>query len=141
MNTRIIRRLSALACGMLLSWMTSVATADDTEIFFNNIANGGNANIMMIFDTSGSMNDVVTTQQPYDSTQTYTADKCVQGNFNLSYMYFGTGGKVPACGSTSYVTVANFDCVDAGPALNTGPGTASPGFYSGSPLIQWAPVT
>src|SRR3974390_1130108 len=119
MNTRIIRRLSALACGMLLSWMTSVATADDTEIFFNNLANGGNANIMMIFDTSGSMNDVVTTQLAYDSTQTYSADKCAAGNFNASYVYFGTGGKVPVCGSAAYVTVANFDCVDAGNALAT----------------------
>src|SRR5579862_8697807 len=138
MNTRIIRRLGALTCGLLL---TCMAVADDTEIFFNNITSGGNANIMMVFDTSGSMNDVVTTQLPYDSAQTYTADKCAAGSFDTSYVYFGTGGKVPACGSTAQVAVSSFKCVDAGPALVTGPGTSSTGFYSGSPLIQWAPVT
>jgi hypothetical protein len=108
MNTTIIRRLSALLCGLLLTGMTSVAVADDTEIFFNNTGTGGNANIMMIFDTSGSMDDVVTTQQPYDSTQTYTADKCAAGNFDMSAVYFGTGGTVPACGSNKHIALSNF---------------------------------
>ena len=140
MDTRIIRQLGALACGMLLTCMASVAVADDTEIFFNNIGAGGNANIMLIFDTSGSMNDVVTTQLAYDSTQTYSADKC-GSPFSSSFVYFGVGGKVPACGSTAQIAVSDFKCVDAATALGTGPGTSAPGFYSGSPLIQWAPVT
>ena len=140
MNTRITRRLGALACGLMLSLFTTVAVGDDTEIFFNNIGGGGNANVMLIFDTSGSMNDVVTTQSPYDSTQTYTADKCA-GNFDTSYVYYGTGGTVPACGSTAQVAVTNFKCVDAAAALATGPGTAASGFYSGSSLIRWGPIT
>jgi type IV pilus assembly protein PilY1 len=141
MSKLMKRRLASFGGGALLALASAVAVADDTEIFFNNIGSGGNANVMLILDTSGSMNDVVTSQVPYDSTVSYTANKCAGGNFDASKVYFGSGGTVPACGSANQIAAANFKCVDAAPALVTGPGTASPGYYSGSPMIQWGPFT
>jgi len=140
MNTRMNRPLATTFGGLLLTLFASVAAADDTEIFFNSANGGGNANIMFIFDTSGSMNDVVTTQRPYDSTRTYAANTCA-GNFIASNVYYGSGSTVPACGSTQSIPMANFKCLDAAAALAAGPGTTSAGYYSGSNLIQWGQYT
>jgi type IV pilus assembly protein PilY1 len=139
MHTQTFHR-SAIHLGAVLATLfCSLALADDTEIFFNNLNNGANANIMFILDSSGSMTDVVTTQLPYDSTVTYAANTCA-ANFSSSNVYYGTGGTVPACGSTKSIPLSNFKCVDAAKALATGAGTAAPGFYSGN-MIQWGPFT
>jgi hypothetical protein len=105
--------MASFSSGLLLALATAVAVADDTEIFFNNIGNGGNANVMLILDTSGSMNDVVTSQQPYDSTQTYVADQCGGSSFSASNDYFGKGGMVLDPGLPSSITGATFKRVDA----------------------------
>jgi hypothetical protein len=76
MKSSIGKSLAA-ACGALLAFgAISVAQADDTEIFFNQ--NNGNvpANIMFILDTSGSMNDLVTTQEDFDPAKAYSPDGC-----------------------------------------------------------------
>jgi len=139
MHTQTFHR-SAIHLGAVLATLfCSLALADDTEIFFNNLNNGANANIMFILDSSGSMTDVVTTQHPYHSTNTYSQNTCGTG-FSSSNVYYGTGGKVPACGTTNSIPLSNFKCVDAAKALATGAGTATPGFYSGN-LIQWGPFT
>jgi len=139
MHTQTFHR-SAIRLGALLATLfCSLAQADDTEIFFNNLNNGANANIMFILDSSGSMTDVVTTQLPYDSTVTYAANTCAS-NFSSSKVYYGTGGSVPACGSSQNITLTNFKCVDATNALATGAGTTSPGFYTGN-MIQWGQFT
>jgi|GEM_PF-220047 len=139
MNTRTMRQLAVICSGLLLACCATIAAADDTEIFFNGANGGGDANVMLILDTSGSMNDVVTSQVPYDSTQTYAADKCAS-SFSTANVYYGTGGTVPACGSTASIPLTSFKCVDAKAALATGAGTAAPGFYSGT-LIQWGQIT
>ena len=139
MQYPLIRRMAVLIAACLYALGAATATADDTEIFFST-GNGGNANVMFILDTSGSMNDVVTSQSPYDSTISYTADKC-STQFDGNYVYYGSGGTVPACGSTATIPVARFKCVDAAAALAAGPGTTSAGYYSASPLIQWGPIT
>jgi len=140
MHTQTFHR-SAIHLGAVSATLfCSLALADDTEIFFNNLNNGANANIMFVLDSSGSMTDIVTTQLPYDSTVTYAADTC-GASFSSSNVYYGTGGTVPACGSTKSIPVSYFKCVDAAKALATGGGTAAPGFYSGSNLIQWGPLT
>jgi type IV pilus assembly protein PilY1 len=142
MHTQTFHR-SAIRLGALLATLfCSLALADDTEIFFNNLNNGANANIMFILDSSGSMTDVVTTQLPYDSTVTYAATACggSSSNFSSTKVYYGTGGNVPGCGSSQSITLTNFKCVDATNALATGAGTASPGFYNGN-MIQWGSFT
>jgi type IV pilus assembly protein PilY1 len=124
---------------MVMALCVAVASADDTEIFFGG-NNGGNANVLFILDTSGSMNDVVTSAQPYDSTNTnYAANTC-SANFSSAYVYYGKGGKIPACASTATIPVASFKCVDAKTALATGAGTAASGYYAGSTIIQWGPL-
>src|SRR5580765_8541600 len=102
-------RIFAVISGLLLSVAAATAAyADDTEIFFNQ--NGGDipANVMFILDTSGSMNDLVTTQQPYDSSVTYKPDKCATAFDGNSY-YFSNKG-IPACGSTQMLPKTQFKC-------------------------------
>jgi type IV pilus assembly protein PilY1 len=137
MHTQTFHRSVIHLGAVLATLFCSLALADDTEIFFNNLNNGANANIMFILDSSGSMTDVVTTQKPYHSAFTYTKSTC---NFSSSNVYYGTGGKVPACGSTQSIPLSNFKCVAAATALATGAGTASPGFYTGN-MIQWGQFT
>jgi type IV pilus assembly protein PilY1 len=140
MNIHAFGKLRSLCTGLLLTLAAGAALADDTEIFFNTNVNGANANVMFILDTSGSMNDVVTSQVAYDSTQTYTADRCA-GNFATDRVYYGTGGTLPSCGSTNYILNTSFKCVDASAVLASGAGTATAGYYAGSALIQWGPIT
>jgi type IV pilus assembly protein PilY1 len=106
----------------------AAAFADDTEIFFNQ--NNGNipANIMFILDTSGSMNDLVTTQLAYDPAQSYTADKCGSA-FDPNYYYYSSKG-LPACGSTAKIARALFKCANMLTPL------ASTGFATDA-FTQW----
>ena len=100
------RGLIATAGGAWLSVLAGApAFADDTEIFFSQTNAGAAANILMVLDTSGSMNDLVTSTEPYDPTQTYTANKCTT-QFDTGSFYFGT--KVPACGSTNAISTKQF---------------------------------
>jgi type IV pilus assembly protein PilY1 len=104
------------------------AHADDTEIFFNQ--NNGNvpANVLFILDTSGSMNDLVTSQVDYDSSQSYKADKCA-GNFDTNYFYYSTKG-VPACASTAAIKKKLFTCAAMLPAIKaTG--------FANDAFVQW----
>ncbi len=102
-------RLFAVVSGALLALgAASAALADDTEIFFNQ--NNGNipANILFILDTSGSMNDLVTTQLDYDPSLTYSADQCGSA-FDSNYYYFSSKG-IPKCGSGSKLAKTQFKC-------------------------------
>lgn len=71
---RLMHRALNIATGMLLVIASgSPARADDTEIFFTTTKSGGDANLMLVLDTSGSMGDVASTATaPYDSTLTYS---------------------------------------------------------------------
>ncbi len=55
-------RIFAVVSGALLAVAAAAAAfADDTEIFFNQNAADIPANVLFIMDTSGSMNELVTT--------------------------------------------------------------------------------
>ena len=73
MERRFLRKALNVAVGALLVVASSLpARADDTEIFFTTTQSGGDANLMLVLDTSGSMGASVTTAtKPYDSTLTY----------------------------------------------------------------------
>ena len=60
MKTLIL--LSCLGSLLLLTLLPSGARADDTEIFFNQTNANVGANVMLILDTSGSMDDEVTSR-------------------------------------------------------------------------------
>src|SRR5260370_37838197 len=100
MHTQTFHR-SAIHLGAVSATLfCSLALADDTEIFFNNLNNGSNANIMFILDSSGSMTDLLTTQHPYHSPNTYSQNTCGT-SFSRANVYYGTGRPGPAGGSTN----------------------------------------
>lgn len=103
-------RVFAVVSGLLLSVAAvTAAYADDTEIFFNQNGADIPANVMFVLDTSGSMNDLVTTQKPYDSSQSYKADGCSGAQFDPSYYYISAKG-IPACNSTQRLLKSQFKC-------------------------------
>lgn len=95
--------------------------ADDTEIYIG--ANAGASvvkpNVLFIVDTSGSMNDNVTTTIPYDPATTY-AGSCVSGQI------YWTSKKAPTCSSSQYFATSSNNCNDSLTALSTS------GFYTGT---------
>jgi type IV pilus assembly protein PilY1 len=122
-------RFLAVTTGALLAMAAgSAALADDTEIFFNQ--NNGNipANIMFVLDTSGSMNSLVATQQPYEPSVSYTADQCGSA-FDTNAYYYSTSG-IPGCGSTAKIAKTLFKC-NAMLAPLTSAGFATDAF------VQW----
>jgi len=137
MRIRQSRILAALAGLLLALGAGGSAVADDTEIFFNQSNNNASANVMLILDTSGSMDDNVTSVIDYDPTRTtYTADQC-GSNFSSSNVYYGTGGTVPSCGSTNSIPVTQFTCNDANASLASGAGASGNGYYSGL-FVRWS---
>jgi type IV pilus assembly protein PilY1 len=125
--------LATITSTLLIVLAGAPAFADDTEIFFNQKSSGAAANILMILDTSGSMNDLVTSTEPYDPTKTYSANKCTGGSFDTKYYYFGT--TVPTCGSTKNISTAQFKCAAMGDL------TASTSGYYTSSWVQWGSST
>jgi type IV pilus assembly protein PilY1 len=122
-------RVFAVVSGLLLSVAAATAAyADDTEIFFNQNGSDIPANVMFILDTSGSMNDLVTTQKPYDPSMSYTADKCGSG-FDSNYYYFSSNG-IPACGSAQKLLKTQFKCASMMTPIKTA------GFATDS-FVQW----
>ena len=78
------------AVGALLLYvsMSAGVRADDTEIFFNQSASNVGANVLLILDTSGSMDDEVTSTPPYDPTVTYPTS----GSCSSDYYYYASSG-------------------------------------------------
>jgi type IV pilus assembly protein PilY1 len=124
--------LFAVMTGALIALGAGAAAfADDTEIFFNQNAGSIPANILFILDTSGSMNDLVTSQQDYDSSLTYNADKCGSA-FDPNFYYYSSKA-IPACGSAAKIDKKLFKCVNMLTALNnTG--------YATDAFTQWGPT-
>ena len=124
--------LFASILGALLTLGVSVALADDTEIFFNQTDSNVGANVLLILDTSGSMDGNVATSIDYDPAQSYSASGCA-GNFDASYVYYSSGA-VPRCGSTSRISTAKFTCNAATTPL------ANAGKYAADQFIGWGNV-
>jgi type IV pilus assembly protein PilY1 len=104
------------------------ALADDTEIFVNQAASQGvRPNILLLIDTSGSMDSIVADGKlPYDPAKTYS------GSCDASSVYWRKGaGSPPACNSASKVAIATNSC-DAATKSLTGRG----GLWTGR-LAQW----
>lgn len=111
-------RFFAVISGTLLALAAGTAAmADDTEIFFNQNTGSIPANILFILDTSGSMNDLVTSQLEYDGSLTYNPDKCGTA-FDKNYYYF-SAKNIPKCGSTAKILVTQFKCANMANAIAT----------------------
>jgi type IV pilus assembly protein PilY1 len=112
--------LMALSC-------SSVAVADDSEIFTGSQKAPVAPNILFILDTSGSMATTVMTPVPYDPTQTY-GGSCKS---NVIYFQSSAGNTPTGCGGMSSFSSSYQKCQAASTALS-----GSPGFYTDS-LVQW----
>ncbi|MGE0114198.1 MAG: pilus assembly protein [Steroidobacteraceae bacterium] len=131
----------------------SPALADDTEIFFGTSTSGspGAPNIMLILDTSGSMDTNVTTTTTYNPAGSYS------GNCSSSKVYFkssgskvyfkSSGSTLPQCASDGTVSndsyrkdryygtlsATDFYC---SPATSVGGSFSTAGYYQGN-AIRW----
>lgn len=98
--------------------------ADDTELLLSVPDNGGKPNILFILDTSGSMEDEVLTQAPYDASLPYA------GACDADAVYWSDVDIAPNCDDTAqFVFKAAFVCNAAGGQLS------GIGSYSGT-MVQ-----
>jgi type IV pilus assembly protein PilY1 len=113
----ITKRLTWVGVGALLGIASMTpAAADDTELFVGvaNAVNAAQPNILFIIDDSGSMGQLVRTQQPYDPLQTYA------GSCDPSHVYWRTGpGNPPNCNSAHWFQKSALMCQAGLNALNT----------------------
>jgi type IV pilus assembly protein PilY1 len=133
MNNRTRRIFRALCCtaSASLCVLAGVASADESEIFVGtgNAVSSQRPNILFIMDTSGSMDEDVETQVPFDPAVDFP------GNANCDDRIFYAQGSnssdPPACTNANSVPAANFKC-DAG--VQT---MAVSGFYVAQHGAQW----
>ncbi|MGQ0836092.1 MAG: pilus assembly protein [Gammaproteobacteria bacterium] len=121
-----LRSASAALCITLLA--ATAARADDTEIFVNRASSAGmRPNILLIVDTSGSMDSLVSTgKSPYDPAVTYA------GSCQSDRIYFRRGpGEPPACSTDDFVLATENTCREATTALG-----GEAGLWTGKAL-QW----
>jgi type IV pilus assembly protein PilY1 len=103
-----------MATGTLLALTVgSPALADDTELLLATPDNGSKPNILFILDTSGSMNDEVMTQEPYDHAKAYA------GDCDTNAVYWSDVDITPDCagGTSQFVAKSSFVCNAAGGQL------------------------
>ncbi|MBT8080581.1 MAG: PQQ-binding-like beta-propeller repeat protein [Gammaproteobacteria bacterium] len=87
-------RVAWASAGLILTMIVgSPAVADDVELLLSNPAgsNAAKPNILFILDSSGSMTSIETSQEPFDSTQTYT------GPCDNNQYYYTTNTSTPSC--------------------------------------------
>jgi type IV pilus assembly protein PilY1 len=128
-------RLQA-ACGGVLFALFAVmgARADDTEIFFSQNIGNIPANILFILDTSGSMNDTVTTQVDYDPSKSYSADSCPSGSSIDNNSYYFSNKGAPTCSSTNKINMKQFVCTSMMSPIDTSG-------YATDAFIMWGSTT
>lgn len=120
------QRLPALCVGVSLALMCGTpALADDTEIFISS-QSGVLPNIVLILDTSGSMDGLVQTQEEFDPGVTYA------GSCDPSRIYHRRDiGDPPDCSTNSWFNAGQFVCDAAVRAL------ASSGSFIANRAAQW----
>jgi type IV pilus assembly protein PilY1 len=103
------RRTTWTGAGLLLALTVGMPViADDTELLLATPDVGTKPNILFILDTSGSMDDEVLTQQPYDSDNAYS------GTCDASNIYWTDVDNAPDCSNTTqFVAKSSFVCAAA----------------------------
>src|SRR5688572_9021498 len=99
-------RAAGAAFGLTLL-AAAAAHADDTEIFVGQAnASGVQPNILLVFDTSGSMDAALDlTKAPYNPARTYV------GTCAADSLYWRRGaGSPPACNSAQKIPIATNAC-------------------------------
>jgi type IV pilus assembly protein PilY1 len=134
-----------LATGIATAMLcVSSAMADDTEIFISQPAASVQSNILLVIDSSGSMNELAgTTQLPYDPVQIYSNSGTSCQNDRI---YYSTSGTAPSsCSGLSYIqlsgtfwgsTPREIKCAAAVTQLAWGPGATGSGYFSDR-FVRW----
>lgn len=136
MRSHTTRLPKLLAGATLASLLAFAANADDTEIFTVQPQNVAQPNILLIIDTSGSMNLLAeSTPLPYDPTQTYSNSGT---DCDSSRIYYSTSSTPPTtCRNLSSFPASALKCGAANTQLAYGNGSATgAGFYSDQ-FIRW----
>ena len=120
MSRHSFRHLAVLFAALLTSLSLYPAQADDTEIFVgsNNQLATIKPNILFIFDNSGSMSELITTQTAFDPATNYLITASCGASLS-SRVFFATGSSVPSCSSTSWVNASAVACNAANTAFTT----------------------
>src|SRR5688572_22674719 len=111
-TSRCIRALSCMASAALCV-LAGVAGADESEIFVGtgNAVSSQRPNILFIMDTSGSMDEDVVTQVPFDPAVVFPGNSNCNGR--IFYAQGSSSSTPPSCNDSNSVPAANFKC-DAG---------------------------
>lgn len=148
--------LASATAGLIALAGTANVHADDTDIYLKApaIPRDDQPNVLLIIDTSGSMNTNVTSRIPYDATIDYcTADlnTVLAANYSVNNPNGGKpstcadiSGRIywdnpndkgqtepPAMNSERWFTATKNKCLDSSTAFN------SAGYYSGSKIARW----
>lgn len=134
------------SAGLTLLLATQSAIGDDTEIFMVQPTNPVQPNILVILDTSGSMNlTAERTLLPYDPTRNYSNSNTGCSSTN-DRIYYTTGSTIPtSCNGLSYIELSGafsaanpreIKCKHAVEQLAWGAGQTGEGFYSDL-FIRW----
>ena len=125
-NPQLLNGLQkSLLATVALLVLTSTSRADDAELFLSDPdASSAQANVLFIIDTSGSMDTLVATQSPFDSTQAFS------GCYRSDALYFSTGGTPPACDSADLLPKTVNRCAASRSPL------AQVGYYADK-LLGW----
>ncbi|MGH8602819.1 MAG: hypothetical protein ACREXR_08640, partial [Gammaproteobacteria bacterium] len=111
----IKRRFRFCVIGLAAGLVTAVpVSADDTELYINQVAAGVKPNVLFILDTSGSMGADVTTTTPFDPTFPYT------GSCAANRIFWSTSGTPPDCGTDRWFDATKLRCQAAAGPLGAG---------------------
>lgn len=115
MNNRTRRTLGALCCMASAAFcvLAGIARADEAEIFVGtgNAVTSQRPNILLIMDTSGSMDEDVETQMPFDPAVEFDGNSDCDDR--IFYAQGSNSSEPPDCNDTNSVPAASFKC-DAG---------------------------
>jgi type IV pilus assembly protein PilY1 len=110
----VAKKVSGICLGLLMSVVVSApAWSDDTELLLvtpGDNPNSFNANILLLLDSSGSMQSEEETNRPYDSSRIYA------GPCDTNRMYWSRTGLLPSCDETQngrFVEKSAFLCKKA----------------------------
>lgn len=113
MSTRT-QKFAQAGIGVLLALAAGAppAMADDTELMLMMPEFSVKPNILFMLDTSGSMDGIVLTKEPYDPDGTYSDGGC-----DPNAVYWTDVDVAPSCSSAQYLAKSSFECDAAGGSL------------------------
>lgn len=151
MKTTLIRLTSLTAAIVGVLSTQPLVHALDTDVYLKAQAVGTSSspNVMIILDTSGSMNDVVQSGE-YDPLLDYcTADLDTETGYTganagkpsgcASYagrIYWSFDGNPPSLTSNQWFTASKNKCIDSQSALDNN-NSNDPGFYGSTKMARW----